>query len=137
VRGIGWPFIDPHQPLQHFAANHRFGDDPAAPVLKVLIAECFLSVSRLPESMYFGCAGCVSRIHSHAAHVALPVMFLTGCIAGRVVEAQVQHVGERHTARSRHSRPLRVVDSAAARIRSWFCVDPFAEVACLPRQSRT
>ena len=44
-------------------------------VRSVLIAECFLSVSMLPESMYFGCAGWVSRIHSQAANVALPVMF--------------------------------------------------------------
>ena len=44
-------------------------------VRSVLIAECFLSVSMLPDSMYFGRAGCVAWIHSQAACVALPVMF--------------------------------------------------------------
>ena len=39
------------------------------------IAECFLSVSVAPDSMYSGCSGWASRSHSQAAWVALPVMF--------------------------------------------------------------
>ena len=44
-------------------------------VSSVLIPECFLSVSMLPERMYQGRSGWVSTIHSQAASVALPTMF--------------------------------------------------------------
>ncbi len=44
-------------------------------VSSMLICECFLSVSMMPESMNRGWSGMVRWIHSQAASVALPVMF--------------------------------------------------------------
>ena len=62
-----------HQALEDVVLDHGLGDDALAPGQQHVDAECFLSVSTLPDSMYSSGSG---RLDPRApASVALPVMF--------------------------------------------------------------